>query len=238
MKNIETQKTESGFLHGWRRDLFFISIGLIFAVFPYLYPQDFLYFRIPFFAFIAFEFGIRAGLQSTFPVTILSLIIQPKWEGVNLGEAEVISAMIITGPVVACIAAGVRKNERLQKKLLPLLGVFIAGLSYMLYIWLQGKQNIFKIPVICTIAIAAYFLYRYRKNIGYVRALLWILVLYYLAAFVIYFPISRFHPNPSLFLNIVLSLFPADILAVILGGALLPQMESLISTMKRERFNK
>ena len=237
MEKTEIQKTETGFLHGKRKDLLFLSIGMIFAAFPYLYPQDFLYFRIPFFAFIAFEFGIRAGLLSTLPLAIICLIIQPKWI-MNLDEAAVMSAMIITGPIAACIAAGIRKYERLQKKLLPLLGVFIAGLCYLLYSWVQSKPNIYKIPVICSIAVAAYFLYRYRRYIGYFRALLWILAIYYIAAFIIYVPISKLQPNPSVFFTVLISLFPADILSVILGGALLPQVEAIFNSMKHDDIKK
>lgn len=238
MKNMETPNTENIHFLFKKRDILFLTIGIVFSAFPHLYPQDFLYFRLPFFAFIAFEFGTRAGLLSTMPIALLNLFINPEWGGMTINEAQVMSAMIVSGPVVACIAALVRKNDHLQKKLLPLLGVFIAGLSYMLYSWLQNKPNVYKIPIICTIAVSAYFLYRYRKYIGYVRALLWILALYYIAAFIVYFAISRFNPSFSAYFNALISLFPADIISIILGGALLPQLESLLGTPKEEGNRK
>lgn len=217
-----------------KKDIIFIILGILFAVLPFLYPMDFLFFRFPFFAFIAFEFGMRAGLVTTLPVALLNIFLTPKWETLKAEEITVMSAMIIAGPIVAIIAAKIKQYERLQKKFLPLLCLFILWICYALFLWTKEQSNIFKIPIICTIAVVAYFMYRYRRYIDYVLAFLWILMFYYIASFIIYVPMTRFHIDISAFFASLLTLFPADILAVILGGALLPQLKTMLNNMKEE----
>jgi hypothetical protein len=221
-----------------KKGIVFIILGVLFAALPYLYPTDFLFFRFPFFVFIAFEFGILAGLITTLPVAVINIFLTPQWENLNAGETTVMSAVIISGPIAALIAAKIKKYERLQKKFMPVLGLFILWICYELFLWMQGQANIFKIPIICTIALVAYFLFRYRKYIDYVRAFLWILMFYYFASFLIYAPLTRFNIDTSLFFSSLLSLFPADILAVILGGALLPQMKAMLDTMKEDNSER
>lgn len=217
-----------------RKDIIFIILGILFAGLPFLYPMDFLFFRLPFFAFIAFEFGMRAGLITTLPVALLNIFMTPEWETLKAEEMTVMSAMIIAGPVAAVIAAKIKQYERLQKKFLPLLCLFILWICYALFLWTKGQSNIFKIPIICTIALVAYFMYRYRRYIDYVLVFLWILMFYYAASFIIYIPIARFRIDIPAFFASLLTLFPADILAVILGGALMPQLKTMLNNMKEE----
>lgn len=217
-----------------KKDLIFTAVGLVFAAVPYIYPQDFLYFRFPFFVFIAYEFGLRAGLLTTLPNAMINLFIQPKWGGLQPGEAAVLSAMIISGPIAAYIASQMKKWELLFKRILLVLIICVIGLCYMTFQWLKDKPNIFKIPIICTIAVAAYFLYRYRKHLSYIQTLLWILVIYYFASFAVYIPIIRFNIDLSAFYQTLLSLFPADVLSVILGAAVLPQLENLSTVIKKD----
>jgi hypothetical protein len=237
----KNEKTAKSGAEGWmidKKDIVFIILGILFAGLPYVYPMDFLFFRFPFFVFIAFEFGVRAGLITTLPVAVINILLTPQWENLNADETVVMSAMIISGPVAAWIAAKIKKYEWFQKKFMPVLGFFILWICYALYFWMQKQANIFKIPIICTLAMVAYFLFRYRKYIDYVRAFLWILMFYYLASFLIYAPLTRFNIDASLFLSLLLTLFPADILAVILGGALLPQLKAMLKTMKEDNIGR
>lgn len=237
-KNEETAEAGASGRMIDKKRIVFIILGILFTALPYLYPTDFLFFRFPFFVFIAFEFGILAGLITTLPVAVINIFLTPQWENLNAGETAVMSAVIISGPIAALIAAKIKKYERLQKKFMPVLGLFILWISYELYLWMQGQANIFKIPIICTIALVAFFLFRYRKYIDYVRAFLWILIFYYFASFLIYAPLTRFNIDASLFFSSLLSLFPADILAVILGGALLPQLKAMLDTMKEDNIER
>jgi hypothetical protein len=233
-KNKKIKQIEVRRLRINKNEIVFIILGVLFAALPYLYPTDFLFFRFPFFVFIAFEFGIRAGLITTLPVAVINIFLTPQWENLNTGETAVMSAVIISGPIAALIAAKIKRYDKLQKKFIPVLGLFILCISYELYLWMQEQANIFKIPIICTIALVAYFLFRYRKYIDYVRAFLWILMFYYFASFLIYIPLTRFSIDAPLFFSSLLSLFPADILAVILGGAVLPQLKTMLDAMKED----
>lgn len=218
-----------------KSDYVYLLIGLVFAALPYIFPKDYIYLRFPFITFIAFQFGPRAGILTTIPTALAVFIFSPEWVVAASTAPPVYAALLLSAPFVAYFAGIIKRYSDMQRRYLPLLGLFIAFLAYELYMWIQNKPYFIKAPFIFVIAIAAYFLFKYRPYLKYVKTFFWLLVIHYLISFILYFPLTRFSGTAGLFHDTLLYFLPGDILAAFLGAVFFPQLEIVLKSFKRSK---
>ncbi len=220
-----------------KSDFIFLGIGLLIAAMPYLFPGDFIFFRFIFFTFLAFEYGSRAGLITTVPLALIMLVVEPDWESIRTVAPTVFMAMIFAAPFIGFLSGKIRKHEETLKKLMPVLMLFGLGVILQLYLWVKDKPGIIKAPFIFIVFISFFFLFRYRKNLIFIRYFFWLLAIYYVIALLLFFVVSRFGLGIEAFYNSLVFLLPGDILSVFLAAVFFPQLELIMNSFRMEKSN-
>lgn len=215
-----------------RKDIIFLFIGILFAAMLYIFPEDFIYFRFIFFTFVGFQFGSRAGIITTLPLALTALLIHPDWTAVLNVSPPVFMAMLFAAPIIGYIAGRVKKHEKQLNRFTPLLWLIGLSVAFRMYLWALNKPPLIKAPFLFIIAISFYFLFKYRKNLIFIKYFFWLLVFYYTSALLLFFPLTRFSLGPVSFYTSALHLLPGDILTVFLAAVLFPQVEYLINSFK------
>jgi hypothetical protein len=218
-----------------RGDIYALIGGILVAALPFFFTGDYIFFRFLFFSFIGFQFGSRVGLIFTLPTAIAMFFAQPELSGLEMDSPGMYRAMLFAAPILGYLSGRIKEFKPKLEKANAIIFLFILALVGQLYLWVMDKPDLIVKIFLFLMLIIIFFLWKYRAHLKNIKLFFWLLMIYYVTAFILFFPVTRFTGEVRGFYNSLVYLLPGDILGLIIAAIFSTQMDVILESFRKAK---